>query len=220
MHAVKRFFPPEATIEILEELLPKINVHNIVLSLNTSIFLRQFLPTKNIPEMPRDMPEATPAFYWVPTIFTVLSLFTNSLALSQAFMGLFASLAKYRTHDPGSIGFTKENIAHIFTAALRCMQLPVGSDTPGKSSNSTEGKITIGSLVFPLMQNPKLSEDDIAMNLFDKKVCKVLVSNFLLMHQRRKLYLRLPNSWSTHYMKSLRPLTVHPVSPIYISTKS
>ncbi|KAI8616672.1 hypothetical protein BC830DRAFT_1117031 [Chytriomyces sp. MP71] len=145
----RRFFPPSATLEIFEEFLPDMNPHNLHHMQRISDVFTRFLPSTTIPTPPRNFavtaPNA-PAFFWVPTIFSLWSLVSGSSELDLAYISVLARLAEDQVANPRDCGWTHAMIDTIFAVGLRDLELPVGSgDIPNRgrtSGGSSKSKIS------------------------------------------------------------------------------
>ncbi|KAJ3013403.1 hypothetical protein HKX48_005762 [Thoreauomyces humboldtii] len=148
MHA-QRFFLPEATAEILEMLLPRLNVHDSGWFALTKGLLCMFLPTEAPPPLPASLSgsQTTPAFYWIPTIFQVWSLSRASATDASLFLELLGRLAEDNVHAMGNLGFTEEQVRHVFSAGLASLRLPVGSGTNGSAASGGSGGAAGASLM-------------------------------------------------------------------------
>ncbi|TPX58023.1 hypothetical protein PhCBS80983_g03421 [Powellomyces hirtus] len=133
----QRYFAPESTAEILEELLPLINVHDPGWFSLSKGLLGMFLPTTTIPPPHPSLPSGTTPFYWIPTIFALWSLSRTSLADTALFLDLIARLAEDQAH--ANPNWTEEQIRHVFSAGLLCLNLPVGSSSSGNAPMSGGG---------------------------------------------------------------------------------
>jgi hypothetical protein len=132
----RRFFGPNSTIEILEELLPDVSPYNLTHTFNITMIMGQFLPTDEPPVMPDSMPENTPAFYWVPTLFSLWSYFSNSPSFDILIVELLSRLAEAQVGNPGRVMWNEEQVKLIFAAGLRMLDLPVGTASMGMGGRS------------------------------------------------------------------------------------
>ncbi|KAJ3341432.1 hypothetical protein HDU93_004833 [Gonapodya sp. JEL0774] len=108
----RRFFDPSSTLPILSVILPYYTHHNIF--------------TVMIVQKLNEVPEAQKyPFYWLPTVFDLLSI-TPTLP-QGALLDLLARLAQDQVAKPGLVGWTKDDVSVIMAAAVREMDLPVGS---------------------------------------------------------------------------------------------
>jgi proteasome activator subunit 4 len=114
----------------LNEFLPKFTTHSVSHAIRAQGYLVLFLPTANQSHY------ATKAQDYLPTIFSLWSIFTNSSTYDSQFASLVSRIAEHNLDDGSSeIGlFTKQQIKTVFTTGLRMMNLPVGSRSDGSSS--------------------------------------------------------------------------------------
>ncbi|KAJ3416755.1 hypothetical protein HDV05_000129 [Chytridiales sp. JEL 0842] len=142
----RRFFAPGATLEILEELLPDISPHNVSHAFNIMSMLNLFLPTDVAPEMPPGLPSDAPAFYWVPTVFTIWSYFANVTTMDIAIIDLLARLAEAQIGTPEQVRWTDEQVKTVFAQGLRLLGLPVGSGNGGTGGRTLKLNSKVGDL--------------------------------------------------------------------------
>ncbi|KAI8327989.1 hypothetical protein BC941DRAFT_364207, partial [Chlamydoabsidia padenii] len=139
----QRFFDANATREILETLLPRFTTHSVHDALVAQGYLVLFLPVSFAKHQHSD-PICTPKDY-LPTIFSLWSMFTRSSTYDAQYMDLLARIAEENVShidsDTEKIGlFTEEQVRLVFTTAIRMMNLPVGSrlnDGGGTGSSSS-----------------------------------------------------------------------------------
>ncbi|KAI8379085.1 uncharacterized protein BYT42DRAFT_495617 [Radiomyces spectabilis] len=136
----QRFFDPHATQEILDEFLPKFTTHSVSNAIMAQGYLVLFLPTAiprhSITHQPMAQDAMAPSDY-LPTIFTLWSIFTCSSTYDAQFTDMLARIAEDNvdTHTHRQVGiFTKDQVKQIFTVCLRMMNLPVGSRSDGGGS--------------------------------------------------------------------------------------
>lgn len=126
----QRFFDANATGEVLETFLPRFTTHSVHDAMVAQGYLVLFLPVSFAnPTQPTQT--RTPKDY-LPTIFSLWSMFTKSSTYDAQFMDLLARIAEenigHLDNDRKKIGlFTKEQVRLVFTTAIRMMNLPVGS---------------------------------------------------------------------------------------------
>ncbi|KAI8099232.1 uncharacterized protein BX664DRAFT_272366 [Halteromyces radiatus] len=153
----QRFFDASATSEILDTFLPRFTTHSVHDAIVAQGYLVLFLPVTITNPLQRPLsPSAsshlssTSMIYqspkdYLPTIFSLWSMFTRSSAYDAQFMDLLARIAEHNMDYPldnnnDKIGlFTKEQIKTVFTTSIRMMNLPVGSrlsDGGGARSSS------------------------------------------------------------------------------------
>ncbi|KAI9483082.1 MAG: hypothetical protein EXX96DRAFT_599664 [Benjaminiella poitrasii] len=137
---VQRFFPPSAAEEILAEFLPKFTTHSISDAIRAQGYLVLFLPVEYHSK------HTIHAKDYLPTIFSLWSMFTNSSTYDTQFTYLVACIAEYNLDQGNNIGlFTEQQVKMMFTVALRMMNLPVGSRSDGSNSgNGAAGGATTG----------------------------------------------------------------------------
>ena len=126
----QRFFPPNATEEILQEILPKFTTHSIPEAIRAQGYLVLFLPVDYLPQHTKHAQD------YLPTIFSLWSIYTNSSIYDSQFTYFVSCIAEnYLDHGDNEIGlFTKQQVKSIFTTGLRMLNLPVGSRSDGSSS--------------------------------------------------------------------------------------
>ncbi|KAI9033800.1 hypothetical protein CLU79DRAFT_851017 [Phycomyces nitens] len=162
----QRFFEASATQEILDEFLPKFTTHSISGAILAQgyivLFLPVVVPKHSITHKPLSNAAMTPKAY-IPTIFSMWSIFTCSTTYDAQFTDLISRIAEHNTDttDCQDIGlFTKQQIKTIFTVCLRMMNLPVGSrdgslggggaggGTTGYGNNGLKVDIRAGNSLF------------------------------------------------------------------------
>ncbi|KAG0355172.1 hypothetical protein BGZ54_001264, partial [Gamsiella multidivaricata] len=121
----QRFFPPEASVEILEEFLPLMSTGNLPELLKAQSYLTTFLPT--------DIESGTDPREWMPAIFRLWSLVARSSEFDRNFLSLMGRVAQ------DNVGvrdmFTQAQVRTIFSAGLSALNLPVGK---GQRTNSVD----------------------------------------------------------------------------------
>ncbi|KAK9322447.1 hypothetical protein V1517DRAFT_323487 [Lipomyces orientalis] len=123
----RRFFTPESTLEILEEVLPFYNTSRHNTAHQVVALLDALLPTDVVPEgYSHVYPQK-----WLPSLFHIWELYTRSQHYDLIMMDIMSRLAQgslHVGHIPfSSTGiFTKEQTALMFTCALRLIEVPVG----------------------------------------------------------------------------------------------
>ncbi|KAJ3175354.1 hypothetical protein HDU87_006306 [Geranomyces variabilis] len=138
LHA-QRFFAPESTAEILQTLLPRMNVHeNSWFSLNKGL-LFMFLPTAT-PPAPQSGALSTPPFYWISTAFSLWALARTSMSDAALFLDVFARLAEDQSSSPSNDAWTDDQVRNIFSAGLSCFSLPVGTGSNGNPAGAQAGR--------------------------------------------------------------------------------
>ncbi|KAI9261229.1 hypothetical protein EDC94DRAFT_122877 [Helicostylum pulchrum] len=126
----QRFFSCTASHEILEEFLPKFTTHSISEATRSQGYIALFLPVENQPHY------TTRAQDYLPTIFSLWSIFTYSPTFDTQFVILVSLIAEFNM-DQGNLDiglFTKQQVKTVFTTLLRMVNLPVGSRSDGSSS--------------------------------------------------------------------------------------
>ncbi|KAI8849542.1 hypothetical protein BC829DRAFT_442956 [Chytridium lagenaria] len=121
--AARRFFTKSSTAEILEELLPDINPHNIPHMFKIVGMLNLFLPTD---QPPAPLSAHKVEFYWIPTLFSLWSLVGSIPKFTVLFLDIFSRLT-----DPHPPLYTPSQLQYIFTAGLLLLEIPVGNDQDG-----------------------------------------------------------------------------------------
>ncbi|KAJ3050497.1 hypothetical protein HK097_008547 [Rhizophlyctis rosea] len=143
-----RFFPPEATAEILEELLPDINIHDLQHTQNVQSLLVFFLPVSKPPPTLTNIPNAPP-FYWVPTMFSLWSMVANLSSYDGLYIELLANLAEKQVATPETVGWTDAQIRHVFSVGLRSFDLPVGGTGDGRGPGAV--RVSHGSSLMNML---------------------------------------------------------------------
>ncbi|KAI8373532.1 hypothetical protein EDC96DRAFT_498664 [Choanephora cucurbitarum] len=130
----KRFFSPTAPSEILDECLPRFTVHSPSEAIRAQGYLALFLPVEQ-----QDNHTITIDSY-MPTIFSLWSIFTKSPTFDAQFTYLMSRFAEHNLDRGDQIGlFTKQQVKTVFTVGLRMMNLPVGSRSDGSTSAGSGG---------------------------------------------------------------------------------
>ncbi|KAK9471314.1 uncharacterized protein V1510DRAFT_215141 [Dipodascopsis tothii] len=122
----RRFFPPSATVEVLEDLLPLYTTMNMDSVHGVTALLDVLLPIDPVAGAD-PLPQT-----WLPTLFHLWSLYTRSAQYDNVFVNIVSRLAAGALAEPGvPFGpagvFTAEQTAYVSTAALRLLEVPVGS---------------------------------------------------------------------------------------------
>ncbi|KAG0235309.1 hypothetical protein BGW42_005476 [Actinomortierella wolfii] len=144
----QRFFPQTASREILEEFLPRFSTGDLPELLKAQSYLSTFLPT-------HDAQALTPK-EWLPTIFKVWSMVMRSNDYDRNFISLVARTAEDNVATYPL--FSQSQIRAVFTAGMRTMDLPVGSNTRSAGTIDTE----IGTL------HRAVSRQDVRLRMFAK----------------------------------------------------
>ncbi|RGB33631.1 hypothetical protein C1646_815894 [Rhizophagus diaphanus] len=134
----QRFFPPEATKDILARVLPLFHANNVGDAFTVQAFLVRFLPIG-----PSKTPEYSPA-KWLPTIFSFWYLVPGLLLFQTEFIDLVARVAEENVVvediKPGNIGiFTQYQVKTVFATGQKMMELPVGSSSNGNNNYGRGG---------------------------------------------------------------------------------
>ncbi|KAF9193043.1 hypothetical protein BGZ51_004276 [Haplosporangium sp. Z 767] len=112
----QRFFPPEASAEILEEFVPKMSTSNLPELLKAQSYLSTFLPT--------DIESGMDPREWMPAVFRLWSLVANSSEFDRNFLSLIGRVARDNVDIKDM--FTQEQARTIFSMGLNSLSLPVG----------------------------------------------------------------------------------------------
>ncbi|RUS15521.1 hypothetical protein BC937DRAFT_92354 [Endogone sp. FLAS-F59071] len=152
----QRFFPASATEEILAKFLPKFNTHSVSEALTSQAYIVLLLPTQapnhSITHAPLPSPvlALTPRDY-LPTIFTLWAMLTNSYTYDAQFLDLVARVAEANVGVQGAAEgeldaglFTAGQVRTVFSVGLRIMELPVGSKADGSSGGGAGGGMSTG----------------------------------------------------------------------------
>ncbi|KAJ3196227.1 hypothetical protein HK101_009690 [Irineochytrium annulatum] len=143
----RRYFSPTATAEILEEFLPDFNVNQMTHSFNILCVMNILLPvdTPPAPLAAHFQPEGVkgPAFYWIPTIFSIWSYAGSIPNLDVLFIDLLGRLAKAQVASPWNVGWTEDQVNVIFAAGMRCLNLPVGSGNSTGAAMAAQARSTL-----------------------------------------------------------------------------
>ncbi|KAL9538165.1 hypothetical protein MBANPS3_011145 [Mucor bainieri] len=149
---MQRFFPANATEEILEEFLPRFTTHWPADAILAEGYLVYFLPTDSKPEQQQQQQQQQSTVHpqdYLPTLYSLWSMYTNSNTFDPQMLGLVSKVAKNQiAYGDKDIGvFTKQQIKSVFTFALRAFNLPVGSRSDGSGSvgGATTGYGSVGS---------------------------------------------------------------------------
>ncbi|KAI9330364.1 hypothetical protein DFJ73DRAFT_858866 [Zopfochytrium polystomum] len=134
----RRFFPPSATKEILEEFVPDLNPHNADHVRNILMQLSLFMPVGGPPPPAPDGITGVPPFYWVPTLFSVWSFVKG--AATKPLIDLLSRLAKAQVGSPWNVGWTEEQVSEVFTTVGRGFDLPIGSGSNGSALAARGGR--------------------------------------------------------------------------------
>ncbi|TPX30864.1 hypothetical protein SmJEL517_g05679 [Synchytrium microbalum] len=133
----RRFFPPTAASEILEEMLPNISSPTAPTAAIYQTLMCLFLPTNSIP--PQVLTDnSAPPLYFLPTIFSSWQTFTYA-GLDTIYFDFLSRVAKDQVGSPENTRWTEDQVKSMFTVALKNMDLPIGSGTQGISGNRGAG---------------------------------------------------------------------------------
>ncbi|KAI8644413.1 hypothetical protein BD408DRAFT_340596 [Parasitella parasitica] len=150
----QRFFSPSAPAEMLQEFLPKFTTHSIPDAIRAQGYLVLFLPVDYHTQ------HTIHAEDYLPTIFSLWSIYTNSNVYDSQFTYLVSCIAEnHLDYGSNQVGlFTKQQVQLIFTAGLRIFNLPVGSRSDGGSSaGGAAGGTTTGYGNLGLKHDQKAS---------------------------------------------------------------
>ncbi|KAF9164493.1 hypothetical protein DFQ26_001384 [Actinomortierella ambigua] len=144
----QRFFPQTASREILEEFLPRFSTGDLPELLKAQSYLSTILPTHNLQTMkPQE---------WLPTIFKVWTMVMRSNDFDRNFLSLIARTAE---DNVGTYPFfSQSQIRAVFSAGMRTVDLPVGSNT--RSAGTVD--VEIGAL------HRAVARQDIRLRMFAK----------------------------------------------------
>ncbi|EMR08512.1 hypothetical protein PNEG_02995 [Pneumocystis murina B123] len=119
------YFLPKEIPNILNELLPLFNTSIISDAFIVIGMLNLFLPCH---PSPNDDPKLDPQ-YWLPAIFHLWFLISNSNQCSSIFLDLLGRLAKESHPAPTRAPclFTDNQLSYIFTTILRLFNIPIGN---------------------------------------------------------------------------------------------
>ncbi|KAI7863239.1 hypothetical protein BDF14DRAFT_1734412 [Spinellus fusiger] len=140
----QRFFEPCAAREILEEFLPHFTTHSVADAIQAQGYIALFLPVAiqrhSITNEYLNTTAMSPKEY-LPTLFSMWSIFTCSLTYDTQFTDLVSRIAEHNiTKGENDIGlFTKQQVQTVFTVCLRMMNLPVGSHVDGNPNSAGSG---------------------------------------------------------------------------------
>lgn len=133
----QRFYPPTATEEILQELLPSFTTHHAEDALTVQGFLSLFVPVsqpKHSITKAKLYDNGIHPKEYLPTIFSMWSMVTSSFLFDAQCIELLSRIAEANVSEPFPV-FSNDQIKTVFTACLRIMNLPVGSRVDGGSSS-------------------------------------------------------------------------------------
>ncbi|CCJ28220.1 unnamed protein product [Pneumocystis jirovecii] len=121
----RMYFPSEEIPNIFNELLPLFNTSIISDAFIVAGMLNLFLPCH--PSLKND-PKLDPE-YWLPSIFHLWLLVSNSNYYDFIFLDLLGRLAKESlpVSTRSACLFTNNQLSHIFTTILRLFDIPVGN---------------------------------------------------------------------------------------------
>ncbi|KAJ3120038.1 hypothetical protein HK100_000059, partial [Physocladia obscura] len=131
---LRRFFPPDAALEILNEFLPDVNPHNNSHLQNILQYLVLFLNTTSVPT---PLIDGAPSFFWTPTIFNIWSLTSGNTSIDKSLLSLVARLAFDQIATPQNCGWSEDNIDFVFSVGLKDLGLPVGSSAGINGGNKS-----------------------------------------------------------------------------------
>ncbi|KAI1320115.1 hypothetical protein EDD11_002087 [Mortierella claussenii] len=123
----QRFFPKNATKEILEEFLPKMSTSSLPELLKAQSYLSTFLPTSIDSGM--DPQE------WMPAIFRLWSMVARSSEFDRNMLSLIGRIAE--DHVGVKDLFTQAQVRAMFSAGLAALNLPVGK---GQRTNNVDAE--------------------------------------------------------------------------------
>ncbi|KAK9481275.1 hypothetical protein V1514DRAFT_300594 [Lipomyces japonicus] len=139
----RRFFEPESISGILEQFLPLFNNIKTQAAIDVAEVLKSMIRIEPVPEQ-------YPHLYhqrWLPSIFHLWALYTRSsqfdyIMISMMSRQAFGALPASHISFSSTGIFTKEQTATMFTAALRLIEVPVGSSG---SPYLSKASVSLGS---------------------------------------------------------------------------
>ncbi|KAI8324724.1 hypothetical protein GQ54DRAFT_45880 [Martensiomyces pterosporus] len=156
----RRFFPPSAAIDVLQELLPQIQFNSLDWQIVVVQMLTLFLPTTYISVSPAEIgPEQ-----WLPTIFSLWSFNLRAAGYDAYFMNLISCLA---VEQKGRLRFTNEQVRFAFASGLHFFNLPVARGT-APLPRGVSSVLTDTSLFYRLPQNGSLPLSEERAHAFAK----------------------------------------------------
>ncbi|KAG4305040.1 hypothetical protein PORY_001715 [Pneumocystis oryctolagi] len=208
----RAYFLPEEIPNILSELLPLFNTSIISDAFIVAGMLNLFLPCH--PPL-KDDPKLSPQ-YWLPAIFHLWMLISNSEYYDSMFLDLLGRLAKESFLSSNCIRlFTDNQLSYIFTTILRLFDVPIGN---AKKSipNNINSHIGIAS-VFQQKgfskKAAKLIVYSISPSCLEEKGTKILFRLKILIQSVETYFHPLNHGpWSINLVKFLYNLSNYFVS--------
>ncbi len=148
-----RFFDSGSVKDILETILPTLNLFDLPTFTNQLALLVTFLPAHSIPPAVVELRGAQ--IYWIPMMFDLWSRVVNCPNVDMLFLDIFSKLAKNHHHQPQSLGWSDKQISIIYAIGARSLGLPVGSGTSGLETaplptNRHKGLSEFGVMDYPV----------------------------------------------------------------------
>jgi hypothetical protein len=165
LRTAQRYFDPEETEKILNELVPKINLLKPFEAMNYLALLAQLLPTARPPPVPKYLDNCTHSYYWVPAVFQIWESIAWSSEANGYFCELMATLAYDQYSTPLNVPWKQKYFRKIFSVAINSFGTIVGFAEPidvnklplvfgTKYSISTSGYLTYTSMWAGIFETP------------------------------------------------------------------
>ncbi|KAJ3319363.1 hypothetical protein HDV06_006390 [Boothiomyces sp. JEL0866] len=144
--STNRFFKSSTANDILQKVLPAMNLNNFQSWTTNLALIVIFIPTEKLPELPQDIDSKdVQQFYWMPILFSFLTKVNNCSDHDMLLFDIFARLSRDQLFDPTTIGWKCEIMEYIFTVGMKNLGLPVGSGSSGLESLPIQRKNGTGS---------------------------------------------------------------------------
>ncbi|KAL7748215.1 Proteasome activator BLM10 [Sorochytrium milnesiophthora] len=128
LEVCSRFFDEQATQEILDTVLPRLNSYNGTNALVYVGLLGILLPTQ-----PRHDPsKGAPSFDYLPTLFNLAQRFVKLPVLDTLHTDLWSRIA---ANQIGNVQWTTAQVKWVFTSALVSFDVPVGNASAVKQAS-------------------------------------------------------------------------------------
>lgn len=123
----QRYFPSNASKEILQEFLPTFNPHHVSEAQRVLSYIVLFLPTENQPYYTMKAQDS------LSTLFSLWSTLTMSNSVDMQFALILSHIAERNIAEDHL--FTQDQVKTMFTVLLRMLSLPVGTRGDGSVGN-------------------------------------------------------------------------------------
>jgi proteasome activator subunit 4 len=135
-----RFFKKDSCYEIIETIVPLLNIYEFDYWVINCGLLAAFLPTNKVPSPLKSDKKVLNGVYWTRPLFAIWSMGRNSSVVDSLFLDLFSRLIRDQTtRGINTNDITIEDIKKIFKIGTDSFCLPIGSGLKGSISLHSHG---------------------------------------------------------------------------------